>query len=532
MELQVTNTGFDLADFLLGLPEQTRVQTTEAGANNYHFRGNFWDLFVQEDWRVRGNLTLNVGVRYEYVSPFRELDNHIANLDLSPAFLDDASASSANSVQLVLPGANSSYHDQYPSTLMQPDRNNFAPRVGIAWKPWRKTVVRAGYGINYNTTAYQNIAQQLAFQPPFATTATNVQTNAGSLTLGNGFPSAAFPTCQTSGETNCQLTNNYAVNPDYRLGYVQIWNLNVQREIRPTLLLNVDYTGTKGTQLDILEAPNRDATGIRLATVDAFNWESSGANSHASAGSIRIRKRLHSGFSMGGTYTFSKSIDDAATVGGTATMVAQDPFSLAAERALSSFNQTHKFTGDYLVELPFGHDKRWLADASPWRTLFGDWQVSGDWTIASGLPFTPTVLGADVKSGTIGAVRANVVPGTSIRVSDPTVSHWFNTDAFQAPASLADCNNPAVNPLSLPCVYGDARRNSIVGPGTLSFDLALTKIFPMREGRLLEFRVSASNVLNHPQYSSIDTTLNSPTFGQVTAVGSMRTIELTARFRF
>jgi len=529
---QVANTGFDLADFLLGLPEQTRLQTTQPGANNYHFRGNFWDLFVQEDWRIRGNLTLNAGVRYEYISPFSELNNRIADLDISPAFLDSASVNSASPVQLVLPGGSGAYRGTYPSTLVHPDRNNFAPRVGIAWKPWKKTVVRAGYGINYNTTAYQNIAQQLAFQPPFATTATNVQTNAGNLTLGNGFPSSASPTCETSGETNCQLTNNYAVNPNYRLGYVQIWNLDIQREIRPTLLINVDYTGTKGTQLDILEAPNRDISGIRLATVDPFNWESSGANSHANAGSVRVRKRLHAGYSIGGTYTFSKAIDDAASVGGTATTVAQDPFNLAAERALSSFNQTHKFTADYLVELPFGHDKRWLTNAGPWQTVFGDWQLSGDWTIASGLPFTPTVLGADVKSGTVGTVRANVVPGTSISVSHPTIGQWFNTAAFQAPTTLGDCTNATVNPLNLPCVYGDARRNSIVGPRTVNFDFALTKVFPMNEGRMLELRAAAANVFNHPEYSSIDTTLNSPTFGRVTAVGSMRTIELTARFRF
>ena len=526
--VQVPGTGFDLADFLLGLPAQTRLQTTEAGANNYHFRGNFWDLFVQDDWRVRGNLTLNIGLRYEYVSPFTEMNDRIANLDVSPAFLADPGANSASEVQLRLPGGGSSY----PATLMHPDRNNFAPRIGVAWKPWKKMVIRAGYGINYNTTAYQGIVQQLAFQPPFAVTATNVQASTGSLTLANGFPAPPIPICAADGQSACQLTNNFAVNPDYRLGYVQIWNLNIQREIRPTLLLNIDYTGTKGTRLDILEAPNRDASGIRLANVDPFNWESSGADSHLSAGSVRLRKRLHSGFSFGGTYTFSKAIDDAASIGGTATTVAQNPFDLAAERGLSSFNQTHRFTGDYLFELPFGHDKRWLTNASPMRAIFGDWQVSGDWTIASGLPFTPTVLGADVKSGTTGTVRPNVVPGSTLALSDPSIREWFNIAAFQAPESLADCGNPSLNPLSLPCVYGDARRNSIIGPGTMLFDLAITKIFPMQEGRLLELRASASNVINHPQYSSIDTTLNSPTFGHVLGVGSMRTVQLTARFRF
>jgi trimeric autotransporter adhesin len=359
-----------------------------------------------------------------------------------------------------------------------------------------------------------------------------VQTAAGDLTLQNGFPPPTLPTCQATGETMCQITNNYAVNPDYRLGYVQIWNLDIQREIRPTLLLNVDFTGTKGTRLDILEAPNRDETGIRLATVDAFNWESSGADSHASAGSVRLRKRLQNGYSIGGTYTYSKSIDDASSIGGGASVVAQNPFDLSAERGLSVFDQRQKFTGDFLGELPFGHDKRWLSDASPWRAIFGDWQFSGDWTIASGLPFTPRALGGDIKSGTTGTIRANIVPGTSITLPNPSIHAWFNTAAFQAPVSLANCNDPTYNPLGLPCVYGDARRDSIIGPGSLLFDMALTKVFPMQEGRNLEFRASASNVFNRPQYSSIDTTVNSPTFGQVISVGAMRTITLTARFRF
>ncbi len=529
---QVPNTGFDLADFLLGLPAQTRLQTTLPGANNYHFSGDSWDLFAQEEWKVRGSLTLNLGVRYEYVSPMTELNNRVANLDISPAFLTDPNQNASSSVQLVLPGGAGAYNGFYPSTLMHPDRNNFAPRVGIAWKPMAKTVVRAGYGINYTTTAYQSIVQQLAFQPPFATTATNVQTVAGDLTLQNGFPAATLPTCQSTGETLCQITNNYAVNPNYRLGYVQVWNLNIQREIRPTLLLNIDYTGTKGTRLDVLEAPNRDEAGIRLATVDAFNWETSGAASHASAGYVRIRKRLQAGYSFGGTYTYSKSIDDASSIGGGASVVAQNPFDLPGERGLSVFDQRQKFVGDFLAELPFGHDKHWLSDASPWRAIFGDWQFSGDWTIAAGLPFTPRVLGDDVASGTTGTTRANVVPGTSIALSNPSLHEWFNTAAFQAPASLANCNNPTYNPLGLPCVYGDARRDSIIGPGSLLFDMALTKVFPMQEGRMFEVRASASNVFNRPQYSAIGITLNSSTFGQVTAVGAMRTIQLTARFRF
>lgn len=529
----VASTGFDFADFLLGLPQQTSAQY---GENNYHFRGNSWDLYAQDEWKLRGNLTLNLGVRYEYISPFTEINNRIVNLDLSPGVLSLSGGPPA--VAVVLPGQTGPYNGTFPLTLVRPDRNNFAPRVGFAWKPFSKTVVRGGYGINYNTGAFQTIAQQLAFQPPFSFVQTNVQSNPGQLTLQNGFPAS-----QSEG-----ITNNYAVNPNYRMGYVQIRNLDIQQEIRPTLLLNIDYTGTKGTDLDILEAPNRTATGIRIPGVQAFDYETSLGDSEANAGSVRLRKRLSHGFAVGGTYTFSKSLDDASTIGagassgsgsaglgggGTAagrgassgsasagtTNVAQNAFDLSAERGLSSFNQTHKFTADYLWELPFGHDKQWLTENTVQRAIFGDWQWSGDWTIASGLPFTPRLLGdfSDVERGTNGTLRPNLVSGESISIPNPSIAQWFNTTAFVAPP---------------PGQYGDARRNSIIGPPTRVFDMAFTKIVPLKESRVLEFRAQATNVFNTPQYSTIDTQVNSPTFGRVIAVGAMRAIQMTARFRF
>jgi len=518
------STGFDLADFLLGVPQQARLQkAAETGDNNYHFRGNYWDLYAQDEWKLTGNFTLNFGVRYEYVSPFTELNNRIANLDVAPEFLVNPAFAPANAVAPVLPGGVGPYHGAFPASLVNPDRNNVAPRVGIAWKPLPKTVVRSGYGINYNTGAFQTIVQQLAFQPPFAVTATNIQTTAGQLTLQCGFPTTG--PCGSAPATG--ITNNYAVDPNYRLGYVQIWNFDAQQEITPTLVLNLDYTGTKGTRLDVLEAPNRClignppicTTGIRLSDVQAFNLESSQADSHANAGTIRLRKRLEHGISIGGSYTYSKSIDDASSIGGGTSVVAQNPFDLAAERGLSYFDQRHKLTADYLWQLPFGRDRQWLNGRGPLSAVLGDWQWSGDWTIASGLPFTPRVLGdpSDVSRGTNGTLRADVVPGVTLSVPDPSIREWFNTAAFAVPAANA---------------YGDARRNSIEGPGTLVFDMAITKVIPMRENRMLEFRMQASNVLNHPQYTTIDTTVNSPTFGQVIAVGAMRTLQFTARLRF
>ena len=184
--------------------------------------------------------------------------------------------------------------------------------------------------------------------------------------------------------------------------------------------------------------------------VQPFYWEDSVGDSTANALSVRVRKRLQAGFSIGGRYTFSKSLDNASTIGsgeplvaqgagraavsGT-TNVAQDAFDLAAERGLSSFDQRHSFTADYLWELPFGHDRRWLTGNSPLRAIFGDWNWSGDWTIASGLPFTPRILGdpADVSRGTNGTVRADVVPGQSVTVPNPSIAEWFNTSCVRRP---------------------------------------------------------------------------------------------------
>src|SRR5437762_465985 len=231
-------TGYDFADFLSGLPQLTTIQS---GNTIYNFRENSWDLFVQDDWRATGNLSFNFGLRYEYVSPFSEAQNRMVNLDLNPLI---------TAASPVLPGVVGPFTGAFPSTLVEPDRNNFAPRVGIAWKAMKNTVVRSGYGINYNTGQYGSIVQSLAYQPPFAFTETNVSSSSQVLTLQNGFPG-----------TSANVTNNFAVDKNYKLGYVQVWNLDIQRELTPSLLINLGYNGAKGTDLDIQRAPNRLPNG-------------------------------------------------------------------------------------------------------------------------------------------------------------------------------------------------------------------------------------------------------------------------------
>jgi hypothetical protein len=492
----VNGTGYDFADFLLGYAQQT---TLAYSAVHDQFLAHSYDFFAQDDWRARGNLTLNLGLRYEYISPFHEAHNQLANL-----LADFNAGSNFQGVTTVSPSG------PYGRGLVNPDRNNFAPRIGIAWKPFGlKTVVRAGYGINYNLGQYASIVQNLAAQPPFAVTQTNAAAASAPspLSLAAGFPAP----------NSTAITNNYGIDPNYRTAYVQMWNLNVQHELTPTLLVNVGYTGSKGTALDMLRAPNRGPDGTLIATVEPFNWETSQGSSILHAGSLRLRKRMTRGVAVGGTYTYSKSIDNASSIGGSTQVVAQDDKNLRAERGLSSFDQRHKLTGDWTVELPWGEGRKWLTKPNAARTVLGDWLLQSSFTVASGTPFTARVLGdaSDVAGGTNGTLRADY-NGEPIQISDRSIKHWFNTGAFSKPVSG----------------YGNAGRDTIIGPGSVVMSLALSKNIPLKDSMGLEMRAEAANVLNHPNYSGIDTTVNSPTFGQVTSVGSMRMMTLSMHYRF
>ncbi len=499
-----SSSGFDFANFLLGLPAQTSIQ---GGSATYNFRQNSWDLFAEDDWRVTGSLSLNLGLRYEYVSPFSEANNRIVNLDLNPTI---------TAAVPVFPGGAGPFTGGFPVTVVEPDRNNVAPRVGFAWRAMKKTVVRGGYGINYNTGQYGSIVQNLAFQPPFAFTETNVTTTSQVLTLRNGFPA---PTAA--------VTNNFAVDKNYKLGYVQIWNLNIQREITPSLLLNLGYNGSKGTDLDMERAPNRlPNEQLRIAGVQPFILETSQGDSILHAATVQVRKRMRHGMAAQGTYVFSKSLDNASSIGGVGTpIVAQNDLDLAAERGLSSFDQRHKFTGNFTYELPFGTGKKWLNNNGGWlENVFGDWLWSGNVTLASGLPFTPRVLGSplDIAQGLNGTLRADIV-GDPYSGTCPngfpvgTIECWFNTSAFVKPPVGA---------------FGDARRNSIIGPGQFTFGMSVSKTLFAKDTRALELRLSANNIFNHPEYTSIGTIVGTPTYGQVIAAGPMRTVNLSARYRF
>ena len=488
-------TGVDFGDFLLGLPQQSTVQF---GPGTEQFRSRSWDLFLQDDWRASDTVTVNAGLRYEYFSPVSEAANRLVTLDVAPDF---------TAAVPVVVGGTGPYSGAFGDAIVNPFRGGLAPRVGVAWRPKPGTVIRAGYGINYNASVYQTIAQQLAGQPPFAVANTVLASRADPVPLATALlqvaPDVTF--------------NSYSVDPNFRLGFVQIWNLDLQRDLTRTINVGVGYTGSKGSDLDIVRAPNRGPDGLRIPDVAPFLFESSEGNSVLHAITLRVRKRLTNGFAAGASYTLSRSIDDASSIGGSGVVVAQNDQDLDAERGLSSFDQRHRFTGDFTFELPFGPNRRWLQTGTA-AALFGGWQLNGTVQLASGTPFTARVLtdASDVARGTNGTLRANY-DGAPIPIADPTTALFFNTAAFSIPA---------------PGTFGDAGRNTIIGPGTSVLNLGVTRNILFGGTRGLSIQVLASNLLNTVQFATIDTVVNSPTFGQVTSVRPMRRIQLLLRFRF
>ena len=488
--------GLDLADFLLGLPQQAILQY---GPGNVVNDGRSGSLFFQDDWRKNAALTLNLGIRYEYLRPFEEDERRMVNLDAPADF---------TAVAPVMPGEIGPYSGAFPSTLMNADINNVAPRIGFAWRVARATVVRGGYGISYNAGSYASISRQMVAQPPFAVTDTRLGTAVDPLTLANAF----------EGSSGATTTNNYGVDKDYALGVVQTWNGDVSRDLQQVWNLGASYTYTRGSSLDIVRAPNRGPSGLRIEGVQPFLWQSSEGGSELHAGSFRLRRRPAKGVGFGASYTIAKSRDNASTIGGGGTVVAQDDQNLDAEWGLSSFDRRHQFNGDVNLEFPFGENRPWLNKGGFWAALLENWRGTASFVWQSGTPYTPRVqaAAADVARGTSNSLRANY-NGESVQINDPTIDLFFNTAAFSIPATGT---------------FGSASRNMIIGPGSKQLNAQLSRDIRLGRTRAVTFQLNVSNLLNMVNYAGIDTVVNSPTFGQVVSVRPMRSMQANFRFRF
>ncbi len=504
----IAGTGYDFADFLLGLPYQ---DTRRYGSSNNYLRNRSFNAYFQDNWRVRSNLTVNFGLRYEYIMPYYELYDHIVSLDAAPDF---------TAVAQVFPMQVGPYSDQrFPRSLINGDKNNFGPRVGIAWKPKAssKWVLRSGYGVFYNPSAYSYIASQLIGQPPFAINQNIVTGLSNPLTLQNGFPE----------QPSVTVLNSYAVDPDYKIGYIQVWNLNIQSQLFKLYTLELGYSGSKGTDLDILRSPNRAPVGstgndLGISNAGIFTYQQSSANSVLHSGQVRVMRRFSQGFRLVSSYTLSKSLDNASSIGGGSMTVVQNDHDIYAERSLSSFDRRHRFDNNFSYELPFGERRKYLSNASPFiQKLIAGWNLDGTYQLYSGQPLTASLLGNVSNNSGTGATSSERPDSTGISPNlsgGQTTGRFFNTAAFAIPA---------------PGLFGNAGRNTITGPGTNLLSLSLRKTFRLDENnRRADLVWNVTNALNHPNWGGVSTVVNALNFGQVTSVGSMRQMTFSLRISF
>jgi hypothetical protein len=485
-----SGTGYDLADFLLGMPATSSIRY---GNPDKYLRGLGYDFFVNDDWRIAPRFSLILGFRWDYATPVTELYNRLVNLDIAPGY---------SAATVVVAG-------QTDRSLIRPDRNNISPRLGFAWRPLTNgsLMVRGGYGLYYNTSVYSLIAGSMAQQPPFAQALSVASSAANPLSIQNGFLAAA----------NQTLTNTYAIETNYRIGYAQSWNLTVQHDLPFSFFGTAGYLGTKGTRLDQQFIPNSVAPGAtESALPHSFIYETSGGNSIYHAAQFQLNRRFHSGVMAHGSYQFSKSIDNAGTGGRGQgnTPVAQDWLDLAAERALSSFDARHNLSMQVQYSTGMGMSGGTLV--SGWKgALMKDWTVSGNISLRSGTPFTATVGGNRSQVG--GTAVSNTVRASATGLPVEVTGMLFNTGAFTEPVAGE---------------WGNAGRNTIPGPTTFSLDGSLGRVFRIGERRNIDLQVQAQNVLNRVTVTSWGTVLGASGYGLATGAAGMRKITVNLRFRF
>ena len=400
-------SGLDFADFLLGLTSSASAQYPNcpacAGATyapvNIH--ASNMSLFVNDDWRWKPRLTITLGLRYDLITPFTQPERQMANLDVDQAF---------NHVAVVQPGETGAYSGVYPAALVHADGNNVSPRVAGAWRANSRTTARFGYSILYNGGTYASIARSLYSQAPSFINLQSTGTSAVPLPY-----TVALLAVRPS-----TVTESYGIDKDYRLGMIQQFNVDISRDFFKTYQVGATWVGSIGRDLDVWLAPNQGPDGLRLQGVQSYLYEQSGGHSHANSLSARFQKRQSHGVAGTVNYTWQRARDNTTATSGGSTP-AQNYADLDAEWAPSSFNRTNVVTGNGTVQLPWGANRHWLPSGGALAAIFGDWTLSGTVSLQSGTPLTALCACSNITAGAGSTLRADLVPGQTIALSDPVV---------------------------------------------------------------------------------------------------------------
>lgn len=506
--------GSDIADLLLGLPYSVdlglKYNIAETKSRETHF-------YFQDNWQVTRRLVLNLGLRYEYQSPYREASNNAANFD--PATL-----------QLLLAGrgANS-------ETLVRSDKNNFSPRVGFALRLSERTVLRGGYGVFYSPEN-DGRNEVLTLNYPFAQVQQFFNDINGGLpfaySLDAGVPrQTSVPVgSDTAGVDaltipNANLQRFYFIDPNFRTGYSQLYNAVLQHQLTRTLSVEAAYVGSQSHKLPYAIG-NLNRAGRLSNRLGSINGQFSIGNANYNSLQLKADKRFAQGLSFLAAYTFSKSIDDGPGPFnlGVASQQPQNPFDLRTERAVSGNDVRHNFVSSFSYDLPFGRGKRFLS-ALPGvlDAVLGGFQINGIFRYRSGLPFGVV---RNPGRGDFAGLRPNLIGDPLLSETERTLDRYFNIDAFSnAGFTGARLNAP-----------GTAGRNILRGPDFKNFDFSAFKQFPLtflREGAELELRFEFFNLTNTPNFANPDGNRNSADFGRIrSTIGNPRIVQFAAKMNF
>jgi hypothetical protein len=498
---QVPITGNALADLLLGLPTITGGARLD---NHQHLRTESYNFYVNDSFRVHPDLTITAGLRYEYNSPPVDVDDRATLFDPPTG-------------RLVSVGT-----EGMPRAGYEPDKNNFAPRLGLAWTigEGADTVLRAGYGIYYDQSPLAP-GEGLYFNSPFFDLNLFFSLPGLPLTLNDPFPSQfPFPLPDSA----------FAFQRDLRTGYLQHWSLSIQRQLGRTRMAEAAYVASKGTKLltarDINQ-PRPSAAPVNprpLPRFDDITLQESSASSSYNSLQLKFEQRLSFGLSMLASYTWSKSIDNASgffTSAGDPNFP-QDSLNTRAERGRSNFDVRHRFSLSYGYDLPFGRGRAFLSDGGWLTALATGWQTYAIVTLQTGRPFTVALL-PEIDNSNTG--RSNLGFGANDRpnivgnpdIADASPDRWFNTAAFAFPPRGQ---------------FGNAGRNILDGPGYQNVNASLVKNTRIKEGWNLQLRAEAFNLFNHPNFDLPDNFLGSPTFGRILSADSPRHIQFGLKLLF
>lgn len=501
-------TGFGLADLLLGLPGQAQREILSEDMR--YVRNYAYGFYIQDDWKASSRLTLNLGLRYELETPYTDSNNQIARFDPARSAIETARIKDprfdprgpspvAMPVPVVMRNSDALWNANW---------TNLAPRFALAWKPFKKSqsVLRAGYGIYYDVTMTGNEMSGLATNAPFFFRQTfSAGSETPALTFANPFPESAGTSPLAAAGIDVP-----------KRPYVQHFTLGVQHEVRPNLVLDVGYVGSRGTNLKRIRNINQAVAGPEptesrrpFRGLDRISFREASASSSYHALQVRVEKRLSHGLSFTSTYTHGKSIDDEGSSRG-----AQNEYDLKSEKGLSTFDTRHRLVFSHTYKLPSVGKHIITKLPRPLRQMITGWEISGVFSLVSGRPFTP-VLSRD-NSGTGQSLdRPNVVGNPNIDRKDP--ARWFNTAAFAIPTAGQ---------------FGNAGRNILIGPSTNNVDFTLMRNHRFSKSRSMQFRAEFYNLFNHPNFQLPNGSVDSPQFGRISSAGPSRQFQLALTHTF